>query len=293
VRERDVEGGSSFAGLTEGTFVERLRATIRDVRARLEAGSSSPDAAAQVRELGSLHRLDRADSTGEAAATDALLAQLRAALVDAQLPAAERRAAEAAVEVGALLALSRREYAVVASLLEQYGARVEGEESTRQLTLVRAHLLARDGHRSEASTLVASLAANSTPIEARELANLAEMLGRRPSALGGLGSHALSGSPYTEVGNAAGALRVLPNPASARARVELHLDSPAHARIVVRDILGRQVAVLVDDDLPTGRASFDLDTGRLPAGTYLIQALLDPSPGGRSMLARRLAVVRR
>jgi hypothetical protein len=294
VRERDVEGGSAFAGITERTFVERLRARIRDVRARLEAGSSSPDAAAQVRELGSLHRLDRADSTGEATATDALLAQIRARLAEVQLPAGVRDAGEAAIEVGSLLALSRRDYATAASLLEQYGSLVVGEQSTRQLTMVRAYVLARDGYRSEASALISALAASSTPIEARELTNLAAMMERRSGdgAPGGFAAHVLVNPASLEAATAVDALRVIPNPARSRASVDVLLDAPTRVKIAVYDVLGREVADLVAGALPAGRSSFDLDTGSLAAGSHLVRAILESSDGRRRTLVERLAIVR-
>jgi len=288
-------GGTSgtAASTTEGSFNDRLGARIRRIRAELAADPSSSDAAAQARELGSLHRLDRADSTREAASTDAVLAGLRARLTEGQVPHPARTVAEAALEVEALSALTRRDYGRATSLIEQYALLVEGEQTARQLTLVRAYVLAREGYRSEASALVLGLVAGSAPDEARELANLAQMMGRTVNAGGpGFGAQGMAPAASSEAQISANALRVVPNPAVSRTSVEVYLETPTRARVAMHDVLGREVALLVDGELPAGRTSLDIDVGRLPAGTYLIRATLESLDGGAQALARRLAVVR-
>jgi hypothetical protein len=212
--------------------------------------------------------------------------------LDGQLPAALRHAAEAAVEVGALLALTRRDYAGAASHIEQFGTLVQGEQTTRQLTMVRAYILAHDGYRSEASALVSGLVPTSTALEARELTNLASMLDRRSGAMGGFAAHGLVNPTSLEEPTVANALRVIPNPARSRSSVDVLLDAPTRARIGVYDVLGREVAVLVSGDLPAGRTSFDLNTGYLPAGSYVVRAVLDSMAGRGRTLVRRLTVVR-
>jgi hypothetical protein len=83
------------------------------------------------------------------------------------------------------------------------------------------------------------------------------------------------------------ALRVFPNPASARAVVSLTLPSPATVDLGVFDVAGRRVATLHRGSI--GRGTFQFSwTGvgpgqaRLPAGTYFVR--LDE--GGRRMTTK-------
>jgi len=70
------------------------------------------------------------------------------------------------------------------------------------------------------------------------------------------------------------AVAVGPNPAGATATVRLTLAAAGDARVAVYDVLGREVAVLLDGpaaDAPALR----LDTRSLPAGVYVVRASAD------------------
>ena len=47
----------------------------------------------------------------------------------------------------------------------------------------------------------------------------------------------------------------MPNPTAGASRVVFHLPRPAHVRLEVHDVTGRSIAVLVDQELPSGRHS--------------------------------------
>lgn len=67
------------------------------------------------------------------------------------------------------------------------------------------------------------------------------------------------------------AVVVGPNPAGASATVRLTLAAAGDARVAVVDVLGREVAVLLDG--PAADASvLRLDTSALPAGVYVVRA---------------------
>jgi hypothetical protein len=158
--------------------------------------------------------------------------------------------------------------------------------------MVRAYILAHDGYRSEASALVSGLVPTSTPLEARELTNLAAMLDRRSNTTGSFAAHSIANAVSSVEPTRELDVRVMPNPARSRASVSVLLDAPMRTRIGVYDVLGREVAVLVSGDLPAGRTSFDLNTGYLPAGSYVVRAILDSTAGRGRTLVRRLTVVR-
>ncbi len=80
----------------------------------------------------------------------------------------------------------------------------------------------------------------------------------------------------TEAGPDAARLAVAvgPNPAADHATIRLTLAAAGDARVAVYDVLGREVAVLLDGpaaDAPTLR----LDTRALPAGVYVVRASAD------------------
>ena len=66
------------------------------------------------------------------------------------------------------------------------------------------------------------------------------------------------------------ALSVSPNPAGARATVRVSLPRPAHARLAVYDVLGREVARLHDGPMGEGETTL-VWTGGVPEGLYLVR----------------------
>ena len=73
---------------------------------------------------------------------------------------------------------------------------------------------------------------------------------------------------------------VAPNPSAARASVTVTLQEAGHATVAVYDLLGRQVATVLDRALAAGTASLDLEVGTLPAGTYMVRL----SAGGATVV---------
>jgi hypothetical protein len=60
-----------------------------------------------------------------------------------------------------------------------------------------------------------------------------------------------------------------PNPFNPVTTVSYRLPALSRVKLAVYDLLGREVAVLVDEEQPTGRYSTVLDVGKLPSGVYL------------------------
>ena len=73
----------------------------------------------------------------------------------------------------------------------------------------------------------------------------------------------------TETNAPALALRVAPNPARERAAVYYTLPEAGAARLAVYDVLGREVAVLVDEARSAGEHPAVLDARALPPGPYV------------------------
>ena len=90
-----------------------------------------------------------------------------------------------------------------------------------------------------------------------------------------------------EAGSVELGLRVYPNPARAQATLALSLPEAGAARVVVFDLLGREVAEAFDGPLPAGERQVAFDTSRLPAGVYVVVADV---AGQR--LTQRVTVVR-
>ena len=76
-----------------------------------------------------------------------------------------------------------------------------------------------------------------------------------------------------------------PNPTSGTATVRFALAAPGVVRVAVYDVLGREVAVLVDAERPAGPHTVRVDAARLAAGTYVLR-LVAPD----AVLTRRLTV---
>ncbi len=82
-------------------------------------------------------------------------------------------------------------------------------------------------------------------------------------------------------------LEVYPNPSVGLATVALTLDAASETRVVVYDVLGRQVATLYAGDLSAGAHRFAFDAAGLPSGLYLVRV-----EGDGVRLSRRVTLVR-
>ncbi|MEO1076604.1 MAG: T9SS type A sorting domain-containing protein, partial [Bacteroidota bacterium] len=79
-----------------------------------------------------------------------------------------------------------------------------------------------------------------------------------------------------------------PNPTQDAVTVPLTLAQPAEVRVVVTDLLGREVAVLTDGSRQAGRHALALDTATLAPGVYVVHATV----GGAATETQRFSVVR-
>jgi hypothetical protein len=83
-------------------------------------------------------------------------------------------------------------------------------------------------------------------------------------------------------------LAVSPNPITTTATAAITLASPASAATVtVHDVLGRQMALVHHGPLPAGDTPLALDARSLPAGVYVVRALVDGVA-----VAQRITVLR-
>jgi hypothetical protein len=95
------------------------------------------------------------------------------------------------------------------------------------------------------------------------------------------------GAPTETLPTAAALEGAYPNPTRSGAAIPFVLEQQERVRLVVYDVLGREVAVLLDDVLPAGAYEAPVAGGQLAAGVYLVVLEAD---GERH--ARRFTVLR-
>ena len=83
-----------------------------------------------------------------------------------------------------------------------------------------------------------------------------------------------------------------PNPSSGAVRVSLELAGPSFATVAVFDALGREVAVLHDGVAVAGSLDLTFDGTRLPAGLYIVRAVVRADSGRSAVLTRTVVVAR-
>ena len=83
------------------------------------------------------------------------------------------------------------------------------------------------------------------------------------------------------------ALRLAPNPSSGRATVTYALAAFGPVRLSVYDVLGREVAVLVDGPVAAGTHTAPFDAGALASGVYVVRL-----ESGGAMYTQRLTLAR-
>ncbi len=84
---------------------------------------------------------------------------------------------------------------------------------------------------------------------------------------------------------------VRPNPSAGAIRVSLTLAEVADVRVAVFDALGREVALLREGPAPEGALGLSLDGTALPAGVYVVRAVVRGAAGS-SVYARTVTVAR-
>ncbi len=64
-------------------------------------------------------------------------------------------------------------------------------------------------------------------------------------------------------------VKAYPNPFRDQARIEFELNVGAYTRVSIFDMLGSELSVLSNQQLPSGKHQFDFNGSHLPAGTYI------------------------
>jgi hypothetical protein len=62
-----------------------------------------------------------------------------------------------------------------------------------------------------------------------------------------------------------------PNPLNPQTTLRYTLPEPAHVRLAVYDVLGREVTVLAEGAMPAGTHTAIFEAGHLPAGLYVLR----------------------
>ena len=83
------------------------------------------------------------------------------------------------------------------------------------------------------------------------------------------GATSLSSEPSDEVPSGEIEVANYPNPFRQRATIAYRVPAPGHVRLTVYDVLGRELAVLVDERQSAGSHSAKLDASSWPSGVYL------------------------
>ncbi len=286
-----------------------LRERIRAVRGQLAADPEAVDAPALVRLLAGLQRRDPTDATGEQAATEQVFRMLRNRLTQGNpdhLPPRLRRVVEGAAIVLTEAALAAGEVERADQLLAEYGSLVAGEEETLTLSLDAVAVDEALGRYNAALARIDGLIGTLGDTHdglSEDLAFMAEVIAAKAGGGGtgrgtGQGEEATATVAVSKSGDAAlpaevALLAAYPNPTARAATVPFTLPEVAAVRVVVYDLLGREVAVLADGVLDAGRHALRLDGSRLAVGTYFVVATVGAA--GRKaprMLRQKVTVLR-
>lgn len=68
---------------------------------------------------------------------------------------------------------------------------------------------------------------------------------------------------------------VYPNPATVSTSISLNLSTEAPTELGLYDLLGRHISTIVSSDLERGLHTFSIDVSALPAGVYVVRAVID------------------
>jgi hypothetical protein len=78
-----------------------------------------------------------------------------------------------------------------------------------------------------------------------------------------------------------------PNPFNPSTQIRMSLEETGHAKLTVHNLLGQQVAILVDGMLERGEHAVTFDAGNLPSGLYVYTLEVGGAHDSRRMLLAR------
>lgn len=85
-----------------------------------------------------------------------------------------------------------------------------------------------------------------------------------------------SGRPISDLSPANYLMRQnYPNPFNSFTTIKYELPEPAHVKLTIYDVLGREVQQLVNEEKPGGKYSVQFDAGKLSSGVYLYRITFD------------------
>jgi hypothetical protein len=70
-----------------------------------------------------------------------------------------------------------------------------------------------------------------------------------------------------------------PNPFNPSTNIDIYIPNSAFVTLKVYDILGREIAMLVNENLRTGAYTYTFDASNLPSGTYFYKLNAESSDG--------------
>jgi len=82
-----------------------------------------------------------------------------------------------------------------------------------------------------------------------------------------------------------------PNPFNPSTMIYYDLPFDSHVKIMVYDILGREVRKLVDEQEPAGYQKIRFDVQGIASGTYFYRIQAEPSKGGKTFMAVKKMMV--
>ncbi len=268
---------------------EHLRAAMSELRSRLSGKEVVGEPTRLLRELHLFMLRDHNDALGQYQAN---LDVLRgwSGLLSSKPGSILREAAEAAATLEVWEALRAGNYEEAARLVDQYTPLVEGADVLEAIAMQRVALLERSGRFGEALHLIAEVRearvtrARRQGLSEQVIEAEAALLTTREETIEqlqgtplwpGAQQAAVAASPEA---NAAAEradevpqqmiVRVQPNPFSGQTVIRYALAEQAHVRVEVFDMMGRRVALVVDEAQVAGTHEATFGGAGLSNGTY-------------------------
>lgn len=321
---RDEEYATDVDAATSDPTPE-LKAYIQRSREALEKYADQPVGALIAADLYRASRIDRADKLGEWHASEQLLRTYRdqhIALVKSQrngnnsatLPAAYGTHPKAVTGMRAMLidvdrALQNGKHELAIRLLKRYDPYLTTPNVRSEALHLKIAALEALNRPTEALNALGELKATTELAETDDpsLVNIEERLYREIDNATLAATHLEAGvararsaaaenrsknEEITALPERINATEVYPNPASARAFIQVILPEAATVRVDAYDILGRRIAALVNVEMKAGVQVVPIETSDLASGTYFLRFHIQGNSGSQQQMSKKFVVVR-